>query len=235
LYRARIDDEEVKYEPMSKPAVSHACNFKDPSSRFFENGFYNIVLRREFWSDFQLAIDSFRQLSSAGRRSIELPLHGFGMASQESYPPDRFLHFWTAFNGLYANPQKQLSEKKAIEYYAEKNVDEPSAAEFVRCNRDLLMTLSRNRIELRPKRTVSEELNKSLRSNYHSAREIMKLSLLTLFGIRNHFFNGLYSLSSNEVISLAEIAETVLSDFLRRQLLKLLKVSSAHAIIEETN
>jgi hypothetical protein len=37
------------------------------------------------------------------------------------------------------------------------------------------------------------------------------------------------------VISLAEIAETVLSDFLRRQLLKLLKVSSAHAIIEETN
>jgi hypothetical protein len=97
-----------------------------------------------------------------------------------------------------------------------------------------LMTLSRNRVELRPQRKISEELNRSFQSNYSPAREIMKLSLLTLYGIRNNFFHGSYSLASNEVFSLAEIAETVLSDFLRRQLLTLLKVIPRQVIIEES-
>jgi hypothetical protein len=234
LYRARINDEEVKYEPPPKPAISHACNFKDPSSRFFEDDFNKVFIRREFCADFQLAIDAFRLLPDAMRRSLELPLHWFGMASQESYSPDRFMHFWTAFKGLYSDPSKQLSEKKAVEYYVEKNADEPFSADFIRCNREFLTALARNRIELRPKRKISEELDRSLQASYHSAQEISKFSLLALLGIRNNFFHGFYSLTSHEVLSLAEIAEAILSDFLRRQLLKLLKVTPRQVIIEES-
>jgi hypothetical protein len=232
-YRAWINAKEVRFEGSPKPAPFHLYNFESPIKRYFENSSYSVLIRKEMWPDFQLAVDTFRLPSSNALHQFELPLHWFGMASQESYSPDRFISFWIAFNGLYANP-KQPSEKKAIEYYLEKNIDEIFATGFIQSNKDLLITLCRNRIELRPNRIISEELERCLQTQNIPNIEKMKLSFLALYGIRNHLFHGSYSLSSNDVFYLTEISETILSDFLRRQLLKFLKVIPKQIVIEES-
>jgi hypothetical protein len=232
-YAATVNGSIIKFQTPANSSFKRLYNFKNPASKFRGDFSYSVLVKAANWSKLFSAIDAFRILPEQNRKPIQLPLHWFAMASQEPHSPDRFIRYWIAFNALYSDPDKK--EQDAIKKYFDNQVEDNIVSNFIKFNRNRLEIISTGHIELGRKRMISEELRNVLASKNSSNRDIMKLALLALYGIRNNLFHGSYCLSSSDVFSLLEAAEIALSDFLRRKLLSFFNVKTQEIVIEEAS
>ena len=230
-YIATVNGNKVKFQTPTSLSFKRLYNFQNPVSIYRGDLSYSVLVKAKNWSELSSAINSFRNLTEQNRKSLQLPLHWFAMARQEAYSPDRFISYWIAFNALYSDSAK--TEQDAIKKYFDNQIEDSIVSNFIKFNKNWLEVISESRIELRPKRIISKELKNVLTSNKTSDREIMKLALLALYGIRNNLFHGSYHLNSSDVFPLLEAAEITLSDFLRRKLLSFLNIKTQEIVIEE--
>lgn len=230
-YIATVNGNKVKFQTPTSSSFKRLYNFQNPVSIYRGDLSYSVLVKAKNWSELSSAINSFRNLTEQNRKSLQLPLHWFAMARQEAYSPDRFISYWIAFNALYSDSAK--TEQDAIKKYFDNQIEDSIVSNFIKFNKNWLEVISESRIELRPKRIISKELKNVLTSNKTSDREIMKLALLALYGIRNNLFHGSYHLNSSDVFPLLEAAEITLSDFLRRKLLSFLNIKTQEIVIEE--
>jgi len=222
-YTIRLDGVEVepKLPPRNAPLGLH--NFvalwshrpKEEIKR------YSSVVHKDGWPLLEHLLSEYRMKSDQIKKGIALALRWFAKGSDEMSSLDRLIAYWIAFNALYGNPKR--SEQEAVGNYIRENADLPLARSFVERHERLLLRLSSMQVELRrggKQRGVSQELAPLLKAQTKDYIAMLKIMMLTIYGIRNSLFHGAYDPDSEDSQKLIETADYLLGRILKELIAK---------------
>lgn len=221
-YEAKLDGVGVKYKPFPQHAPLGLYSLASMWRRLPDPLGYSVSVRgSNGWNLLEYMISNYRQRPVIVSRRLALPLCWFTKGSNEFRISDRLVAFWISFNALYANPQIH-NERDSIENYI-KNMDSVMAQRYANDNKGLLEILSQFSIEPRRrkgKQKIAQDLAVLLRVSPQDYIALVRTTALTIYGIRNNLFHGVYDPDSENDQKHISTAEHLLSPLVRELIAK---------------
>ena len=180
---------------------------------------YSSVVQDDGWPLLETLVSEFRQMPTALRQRLELPLRWFAKASNELDSVDRLVAFWISFNALYAY-KTAGGEVTQIKSYVTRCVDRTIAERYVRRNEADLRSLSAF-VKITVQRGqchIARQLRKLLATNPLDFKLITTKAAVTVYGVRCRLFHGKCDLAAECDKNQIALSERLLSRLLRELL-----------------
>jgi len=214
VHKASLDGEvaEPKFPPQNLPGLYNLISLWDCPSTNYR---YTSLVHDDGWPLLETLSNTARTLSSKIADSISLPLRWFSKGANETNSLDRLVAFWICFNAIYQDQEKP--EIDAIKNWIDNYLDKTVAERFIKQNRPQVIALSNFPIELGRKRkqSIAQELGELLRTNPQDYLDIAKVTILTIYGVRNSLFHGDCNTESTEDRMMIGLSERLLSKLMK--------------------
>ena len=217
-----VDGNEIKLDLPAREAPLRLYNLANIVSHDVDPimAKYTSYINHDGWPLFEKLIRRFKRKNNSFRQNIYIALRWFQKGCDETTSIDKLMAFWIAFNSLYQDINEN-NEKRAIKRYITTTVNDSLASEYCLKNEPTVKLLTDFSIELgrgANRLNITQELSNSLRASNRQYVTIVKQIVLSIYGIRNNLFHGDVNLDDEDTLSLIEIGDILIGEFLKELL-----------------